>query len=418
MKITLLSLFPESFESFLGYPVIKRAIQKGLVEVEVCDIREYTSGSYRDIDDSPYGGGAGMLLRVDSLDNALRNVRKPSSRVVLMGPKGRRFDQALAHEFSIEEHLILLSGHYEGVDERIKAYIDEEVSIGDYILTGGESASIVVAEAVIRLLEGALKKGSAEEESFENTLLEHPQYTRPEEYKGRKVPTVLLSGNREEIEAFKEREAIKDTLRLRPDLLPSDKEFQYHRLHRNYGNEKDMIPYLVHGLPVEKIVHSNEEFLLFSKNKGRRLSECGRNKMIKTSLYVLKQLWSLDISTCPCLMTACSFFSRVKREKLSYPDWEALKEMENFDFKEDLVFSHGSLNLENILVNGDGVTAIINLQKAGIADRYRDLASLISSLEERGISSKEIIPHIGIDVDEKKLSYFSKLGRLEGRLHP
>ena len=217
MKITLLTIFPSSFESLLSYPVISRALRNGLVEIEVVDIREYTEGSYRAIDDSPYGGGRGLLLKVDTMMNALSTVKTEKSHVVLMGPKGRKFTQSLAHKYSEMEHLVLIAGHFEGVDERFRSYIDEEVSIGDYILTGGESAAGIVAEAVIRLLDGALREDSATYESFEGSLLEYPQYTHPETYDGMKVPDVLLNGNKDDISVYQEREAIKDTIRLRPD---------------------------------------------------------------------------------------------------------------------------------------------------------------------------------------------------------
>ena len=390
MKITLLSIFPSSFDSFLTFPVIRRAIKNNLVEIEVVDIREYTEGSYRAIDDSPYGGGRGLILRTDAMMNALSKVKTENSRTILMGPKGRKFNQALAREYSKEEHIILIAGHYEGVDERFRAYIDEEVSIGDYILTGGESAAAIVAEATIRLLEGALREESADIESFEENLLEFPQYTHPETYDGVKVPDVLLKGNKDQIAIYQEREAIRDTIELRPDLLPSDQEFKYFSLHRNYGNEKEVLHLLKDRLPVPEIVHSNDEYLLLTKLKGKSLGNASKNKIIRTVSSVLRRLWSVDIKSCNMREDRDMTLQRLKNEKLSYEEWETLKELESTRPEDDNVFSHGNLKLDNILANGSGLTGVINFQRAGIADRYRDLASIIDELEEIGIKPEEL----------------------------
>ena len=241
MRITFLTIFPESFSSFLAYPVIKRAIKNGLVDIDIVDIKEHADGCFRAIDDSPYGGGAGLLLRADTLSAALSSVKDPSSRAILLGPKGKRFSQKIAHELAREEHIILIAGHYEGVDERFRRRIDDELSIGDYILTGGETAAITVAEAVIRLLEGALREPSPKEESFEDGILEHPQYTHPATFDGKSVPDILLCGDKERIALFNETEAIKDTIRLRPDLLKENRDFPHLSLHKGYGNEKDII---------------------------------------------------------------------------------------------------------------------------------------------------------------------------------
>ena len=222
MRITFLSIFPGSFDSFLSYPVIRRAAEKGLVDIRIVDIRDYADGCFRAVDDSPYGGGPGLLLRVDTLSSALDSVRTPSSRVILLGPKGKRFSQSMAHELAEEEDIILIAGHYEGVDERFRRYIDDEISIGDYILTGGESAAMVTAEAVIRLLDGTLRDGSADVESFEDGILEYPQYTHPALFCGLAVPDVLLSGNFAEIARWQEEQSLARTRALRPDLLDED----------------------------------------------------------------------------------------------------------------------------------------------------------------------------------------------------
>ena len=412
MKITLLTVFPSSFDSFLSYPVISRAIRNGIVEIEVVDIREFTSGSFRAIDDSPYGGGRGLLLKVDSMMNALNSVRTSSSRTVLLGPKGKTFNQEKAREYSKEEHIILVSGHFEGIDERFRAYIDEEVSIGDYILTGGESAAVIIAEAVTRLLDGALRERSADIESFEDNLLEFPQYTHPEVYEGMKVPEVLLGGDREKIGIYREMEAIRETVRLRPDLLPEDREFTHFSLHRDYLDEMTILNWLDGSLPVPEIMDSNESFLLLSKLKGKPLSKGSKNRILRTVSSVLKRLWRLDISSCPVAKDNLKLMEELKEKELSYNKWKLLAELEEMEIQEDLVFSHGSLTLDNILANGSGLTGIINFRNAGIADRYRDLASIAKSIEEVDIDPHELFEMMGIKLDEKKLEYYRKLNSL------
>lgn len=199
--------------------MISRALRDGRLTLEIIDFREFTEGSFRKIDDSPYGGGRGMIIRCQPVVDALESIRLTNSRVVLLSPKGRRYDQKMARAFSAEEHLILICGHYEGFDARIFSYADDVVSIGDYVLTGGEPAAHIIMDSVVRLLPGSLKEGSAEEESFENGLLEYPQYTRPVEFRGQRVPEVLLSGNHEAIRKWREEQALELTRRQRPDLL-------------------------------------------------------------------------------------------------------------------------------------------------------------------------------------------------------
>lgn len=409
MRITFLTIFPHSFDSFLGFPVIRRAMEKGLVDIEVVDIRDYADGCFRAVDDSPYGGGPGLLLRTDTLSAALAHVRNSSSKAILMGPKGRRLTQSIAHELAEEEHIIIIAGHYEGVDERFRRYIDDEISIGDYILTGGESAAMVTAEAVIRLLDGTLRDGSADVESFEDGILEYPQYTHPAVFDGVAVPAVLLSGDREGIARFNEEEALKDTIRLRPDLLSHDRDLEYHSLHRDYGNEAAIIRWLGERLPVPSMVHEDAPFLILSRPKGRRLDTAGRNKILKTAAAALRMLWSVDISSCPCDESIAGTIRRLKAGSLPYDAWDKLKALEACAVDEDLVFSHGSLSLCDIIVNGSGIVSFVNLQRAGIADRYRDLASLTASLEEAGISKDELIPLLGMDIAEGKLAYFKVL---------
>ena len=219
MKISVLSIAPETFSGFRETPVISRAVGRGAITFECIDIRDYAQGSFRKIDDSPYGGGRGMILRVDTVFRTLEAVRGPSSRVVMLSPKGQQFTQKKAREYSKLDHIVLLCGHYEGFDERIRRYVDEEISIGDYILTGGELPAMIVCDSVVRLLDGSLREGSADDESFETGLLEYPQYTPPFEFNGDKVPEILLSGNHEAIDRWRHEKALEETKRLRPDLL-------------------------------------------------------------------------------------------------------------------------------------------------------------------------------------------------------
>ena len=234
MKITILTMFPQMFDSFREGPVVQRAIRKGSLELSIIDIKEFAPGSFRHIDDSPFGGGAGMVMRCQPVLDALRSVRgsaesgsaesgsavsSRSTIVAALSPAGRQFTQKQAHRLSELDHLILICGHYEGMDERIYRHVDEEISIGDYVLTGGEIAAMAVSDAVIRLLPGALRSESTSEESFENGLLEYPQYTQPAVYEGEAVPEVLLSGNHARIRRWRLKESLRRTLERRPDLL-------------------------------------------------------------------------------------------------------------------------------------------------------------------------------------------------------
>ena len=219
MKISILTMFPGMFDSFLMGPVLQRALRKESLQIEIVDIKEFSPGSFRHIDDSPFGGGAGMVMRCQPVLDALKSVKDEKSVSAAMSPAGRLFDQKTARRYAQLDHLILLCGHYEGMDERIYRHVDEEISIGDYILTGGEIAAMAVSDAVIRLLPGAIRGESTSEESFENGLLEYPQYTQPAVYEGEAVPEVLLSGNHEKIRKWRLRESLKRTLARRPDLL-------------------------------------------------------------------------------------------------------------------------------------------------------------------------------------------------------
>ena len=223
MRFDVLTIFPEIIDAYLSVSIMKRAIQKGLIEVHVHNIRDYTTDRHRQVDDYPYGGGAGMVFKVEPIYRAVESIEEDGIKrhKLLTSPGGRVFSQSVAREYAERHHAILIiCGRYEGVDERVKTIVDEEVSIGDYVLTGGELASLVIIDAVSRLVPGVLgDEASKEEESFSYGLLEYPQYTRPREFRGMQVPEVLLSGNHREIRRWRRKEALRRTLKFRPDLL-------------------------------------------------------------------------------------------------------------------------------------------------------------------------------------------------------
>ncbi|HZC31066.1 MAG TPA: tRNA (guanosine(37)-N1)-methyltransferase TrmD, partial [Gaiellaceae bacterium] len=222
MRIDILTLFPRMFEGPFAESIVRRAQDAGLVEVRVHDIRGWALDKHRTVDDAPYGGGAGMVMRAEPLSRAIRAVHGDDGHVVLMSAQGRLFDHAMARRFAGLAHLVLVAGHYEGVDERaIESDVDEEVSIGDLVVTGGELPAMVVADAVARLVPGVIDAASLEHESHTGGLLEGPQYTRPVEHEGRRVPQVLLSGDHAAIAAWRRSEAIRRTAGRRPDLLRS-----------------------------------------------------------------------------------------------------------------------------------------------------------------------------------------------------
>ena len=219
MKITILTLFPAMFLPFVGESIIKRAIDNKIVEVEIKDIRDYSLEKHRHVDDTPYCGGAGMVLKVDVLKRSLDDNRRSNSKVLLMTPQGKQYNQHMAEDLAKLDDIVIMCGHYEGFDERILKYVDEEISIGDYVLTGGEIAAMAVADSVIRLLKGATRDESHEDDSFSTGLLEYPQFTRPYEFLGDTVPDVLVNGNHELIRKYRLYESLKKTYLRRPDLL-------------------------------------------------------------------------------------------------------------------------------------------------------------------------------------------------------
>ena len=219
LRIEVVTLFPELFDAPLRTSVIGRGIERGLVRVAAHDLREHGIGRHRSVDDYPYGGGAGMVLRPEPLAGAVQPLRDAGALVVLLDPAGERLTDALARELAAMDHLALVCGRYEGIDERARALADREVSIGDYVLTGGELPALVLIDAVARLVPGVIDEESSAGDSFATGLLEHPQYTRPETFEGAGVPPVLLSGNHGEVDRWRRREALRRTLQRRPDLL-------------------------------------------------------------------------------------------------------------------------------------------------------------------------------------------------------
>ncbi len=229
MRIDILTLFPETFTSPLNHSILKRAQDKEIVNIVLTNIRDFATDSYRKVDDKPYGGGSGMVMMPGPVFDCFEHVQKLSSekgRVILLTPQGQKFNQEKAGQLSKEKRLILIAGKYEGFDERIRIGLGaEQISIGDYVLSGGELAAMVIIDAVVRLLSGALgDEDSPKDDSFSNGLLEYPQYTRPEVFRGMKVPDILLSGDHKKIAEWRHQQAVERTKKLRPDLLKENKE--------------------------------------------------------------------------------------------------------------------------------------------------------------------------------------------------
>lgn len=221
MKIDILTLFPEIFHGFLNTSIIGKAVDNDIVKIDCINIRDFSKDKHKRVDDYPFGGGPGMVMSPSPIYDAIESVKKDNSLVIYLSPKGKVYNQEIANELSTKEHIILLCGHYEGIDNRIiENYIDEEISIGDYVLTGGEIAAMVVADSIVRLLPGVLSsKESFMQESHYEGLLEYPQYTRPRNFNGYEVPKVLLSGNHKKIHEWRMYQSLKTTYERRPDLI-------------------------------------------------------------------------------------------------------------------------------------------------------------------------------------------------------
>jgi len=219
MKITILTLFPNMFNGFLAESIIKRALEKKQVEIELIDFRKYSKLNHNQVDDTPYGGGSGMVLRCEPIFDAIDDIKTDNSYIILLCPTGQPYKQTKAKELLAKEHLIILCGHYEGFDERIKTLADEIISIGDFVLTGGEIPAMAITDSIIRLIPGVISNDSLSTESFNDDLLDYPVYTKPVEYRGMTVPEVLISGNHQKINEYREAQRNQITKEKRPDLL-------------------------------------------------------------------------------------------------------------------------------------------------------------------------------------------------------
>lgn len=219
MKIDILTLFPKMFDGFLSESIIKRAIENKKVEINIIDFRKYSKDPHGSVDDTPYGGGAGMVLMPQPIFDCIRSIKTKDSLVIMLTPEGKTYKQEIALKLRNYKHLILLCGHYEGFDERIKTICDMFISVGDFILTGGEIPSMLITDSIVRLLDGVIDKESLESESFNSKLLDYPTYTKPRDFEGMLVPDVLLSGDHKKIAEYRKNEQIKKTKELRPDLL-------------------------------------------------------------------------------------------------------------------------------------------------------------------------------------------------------
>ena len=221
MKIDILTLFPSMFDGFLSNSIIKRAIEKKLVEINIINFRDYSKDPHHKVDDTPYGGGNGMVLMVQPIYDAVMALKNEETKVILLTPDGEKYTQKKAYDLKKNKHLIIICGHYEGFDDRIRSIVDYEISIGDYILTGGEIPAMIIADTITRLVDGVIEEGSHINDSFnpKTNLLDYPTYTKPREFMGMTVPEVLLNGNHKEIEEYRLNESIKKTKEKRPDLL-------------------------------------------------------------------------------------------------------------------------------------------------------------------------------------------------------
>lgn len=222
MKIDILTLFPSMFDGFLNTSIIKRARDLGKVDIRVHNFRDYSTDKHGRVDDYPYGGGAGMVLMCEPIFRAIEDIRTDESIVIMLSPSGKVFKQSIAIDLSQKKHIILLCGHYEGFDERIKTIVDMELSIGDYVLTGGEVPSMVITDAITRLIPGVITGASLDSESFNDGMLDYPNYTRPEVFRGMRVPEVLLSGHHKNIEKYRQEEKVRLTCENRKDLTGGD----------------------------------------------------------------------------------------------------------------------------------------------------------------------------------------------------
>lgn len=284
MKIDILTLFPQMFNGFLNESIIKRALENKKVEILIRNIRDYSKDKHQKVDDTPYGGGAGMVLMCQPIFDAVKDLKQENTKVVLLTPQGVTYNQKLAETLSKDEHLILICGHYEGFDERIISLADMEVSIGDYVLTGGELPAMVITDSITRLVEGVIEKESIANESFMEDLLDYPTYTKPREYEGMKVPDVLLNGNHKEIEKWRQTEKMIKTLEKRPDLV-KNKKTGYVLIRNHKTQEVSYFEYTkINGLEITP------------KNDPRRDDIISINKMIIIKKSFIEKIAKIRIN--------------------------------------------------------------------------------------------------------------------------
>ena len=240
LKFNVLTLFPEMLNGFTDESIIKRAIDDKKIKIDITNLRDYSDLKHNQVDDTPYGGGSGMVLMCDPVFKAVDDLKKKNTKVIMMTPQGETFNQKKAEELSKEKDILIICGHYEGFDERIRSIVDEEISIGDYVLTGGELPSMVLMDSVSRLVDGVIDEGSRTNDSFSDDLLDYPTFTKPREYRGMKVPDVLLSGDHKKIDKWRKEEAIKKTREKRPDLIKPNfrKEIGKYGVYDYQGNSK------------------------------------------------------------------------------------------------------------------------------------------------------------------------------------
>ena len=219
MKIDILTLFPEMFNDVFNESIIKRAKEQELVDIKIHNFRDYSKDKHNKVDDTPYGGGCGMVLTCQPIFDCIDDIKTDDAKVILLTPDGKTYNQGMAYDLSSEKHIILICGHYEGFDERIRTICDLEISIGDYVLTGGEIAAMAIVDSIIRLIPGVIEEESHLNDSFNNNKLDYPTYTKPRVFRGMEVPDVLISGNHKKIEDYRQKEATKKTIEKRPDLL-------------------------------------------------------------------------------------------------------------------------------------------------------------------------------------------------------
>ena len=224
MKIDILTLFPEMFNGVFDESIIKRAIEKELVTINLINFRDYSKDPHQKVDDTPYGGGSGMVLSCQPIYDCINDIRTVDSKIILLTPAAKTYNQKQAYDLSKEKHLIIICGHYEGFDERIRKLVDLEISVGDYVLTGGEIPAMILVDSITRLLPGVIKDESHQNDSYNNGLLDYPTYTKPAEYLGMKVPEVLLSGDHQKIAEYRKQESLKKTEQIRPDLIKKEGE--------------------------------------------------------------------------------------------------------------------------------------------------------------------------------------------------